>query len=225
MEGRILLRQKRCIDPLAVKLGIGRCREKEAATEKERRKERRHKNRQAVAGEIEPTPGGTIIAQPRDSVAAATVEKSPPQKKQRSPSRGDKEPNTCGEPGLEEFFYLDSTSSRPNRPRLMTHRDRNILKSMPRTITRRGRARRQKWTPDPSEDEGDDGETSEISSTESEPKLDHQPEDPSLALEKSPTQTRDSFDEAMEEARTNTTGPSTNAKEVASASQPSQEEA
>ncbi|KAF3450408.1 hypothetical protein FNV43_RR06489 [Rhamnella rubrinervis] len=79
-------------------------------------------------------------------------------------------------------------------------------------------------TPEPSEDEGDDGETSEISSTESEPKLDHQPEDPSTALEKSPSQTGDSFDEAMEAARTDTQGSSANAKEVASASQPNQEE-
>ncbi|KAF3436951.1 hypothetical protein FNV43_RR19704 [Rhamnella rubrinervis] len=42
--------------------------------------------------------------------------------------------------------------------------------------------------------------------------------------EKSSPHEKDSFDEAMEEARTNTAGPSTNAKEVASASQPSQEE-
>ncbi|KAF3450271.1 hypothetical protein FNV43_RR06351 [Rhamnella rubrinervis] len=81
-------------------------------------------------------------------------------------------------------------------------------------------------TPEPSEDDSDDGEGSEISSGEDEPEPNNEsPEDCTPAPEKSSPHEKDSFDEAMEEARTNTAGPSTNAKEVASASQPSQEEA
>ncbi|KAF3443048.1 hypothetical protein FNV43_RR16969 [Rhamnella rubrinervis] len=78
----------------------------------------------------------------------------------------------------------------------------------------------------PGEDDYDDDEASEISSGEDEPEQNNEsPEDCTPAPEKSSSHEKDSFDEAMEAARTNTTGPSTNDKEVASASQPNQEEA
>ncbi|KAF3432381.1 hypothetical protein FNV43_RR27121 [Rhamnella rubrinervis] len=81
-------------------------------------------------------------------------------------------------------------------------------------------------TPEPSEDDSDDDEASEISSGEDEPEQNNEsPEDCTPALEKSSPHEKDSFDKAMEAARTNTTGPSANAKEVASARQPNQEEA
>ncbi|KAF3455871.1 hypothetical protein FNV43_RR00513 [Rhamnella rubrinervis] len=57
-------------------------------------------------------------------------------------------------------------------------------------------------TPEPSEDEGDDGETSEISSNESESEHVGQPEDPPAVQEGSSSPTRDSFIEAMEATRT-----------------------
>ncbi|KAF3449517.1 hypothetical protein FNV43_RR10246 [Rhamnella rubrinervis] len=280
-------------------------------TEQLAEKERRRKDKKAArkisrsgpSKEHEPTPGGTIIVQPKGLVAAATVERSPPQKKQRRASPPDvvedKEPLAPrANLGLEDSSSIrsDANLAAPIVDCLMTHHDRNILKSMPlddvcqeakqgalkvdnafkkktaaytnaiainKTLeadivqfketavdaNARAEQAEKKWseayqkliekekeleslrldfsrrTPEPNEDEGDDGETSEISSTESEPKLDHQTEDPSTVQEKSSSQTKDSFDEAMEAARTDTPGLSANAKEVASASQPNQEEA
>ncbi|KAF3443104.1 hypothetical protein FNV43_RR17025 [Rhamnella rubrinervis] len=58
---------------------------KRLAEGEEEEKRRSVKNRQVGRRRNEPTQGGTIIAQPRDSVAVATVERSPPQKKRRAP--------------------------------------------------------------------------------------------------------------------------------------------
>ncbi|KAF3454129.1 hypothetical protein FNV43_RR04576 [Rhamnella rubrinervis] len=97
----------------------------------------------------------------------------------------------------------------------------------PKEMILKFKAGQTSWaTPEPSEDDSDDDEASEISSGEDEPEQNNEsPEDCTPAPEKSSPHEKDSFDEAMEVARTNTTGPSTNAKEVASASQPNQEEA
>ncbi|KAF3432433.1 hypothetical protein FNV43_RR27173 [Rhamnella rubrinervis] len=78
-------------------------------------------------------------------------------------------------------------------------------------------------TPEPSEDEGDDGETSEISSNESESEHVGQPEVPPVVQEGSSSPTRDSFIEAMEAARTDIPEPNSNMEEVMSVPQPSQE--
>ncbi|KAF3432428.1 hypothetical protein FNV43_RR27168 [Rhamnella rubrinervis] len=78
-------------------------------------------------------------------------------------------------------------------------------------------------TPEPSEDEGDDGETSEISSNESESEHVGQPEVPPVVQEGSSYPTRDSFIEAMEAARTDIPEPNSNMEEVMSVPQPSQE--
>ncbi|KAF3454143.1 hypothetical protein FNV43_RR04590 [Rhamnella rubrinervis] len=69
-------------------------------------------------------------------------------------------------------------------------------------------------TPEPSEDEGEDEETSEISSNESEPEHVGQQEDPLAVQEGCSSPTRDSFIETMEASRTDTPEPNSNMEEV-----------
>ncbi|KAF3454068.1 hypothetical protein FNV43_RR04515 [Rhamnella rubrinervis] len=82
--------------------------------------------------------GGTIIVQPGDLVATATIERSPPQKKQRraSPSAVAKDKELLAPKanlGLEDSSSIrsDTNLAAPIVDCLMTRHDRNILKSMP----------------------------------------------------------------------------------------------
>ncbi|KAF3443043.1 hypothetical protein FNV43_RR16964 [Rhamnella rubrinervis] len=219
LEGCIRLLYGEPTDPLWASfptIDMGKMKVAPPTAEQLAEKERRRKEKKAArkvselgpSKDSEPTPGGTIIVKPKDLVVAATAKRSPSVVAERD------EWQTRGLvwPQKKKIVYRKGVEDAYLRAQ-----KKMILKF---------KAGQTSWrTPEPSEDEGDDGETSEISSTESEPKLDHQPKDPSTVQEKSPSPTRDSFDEAMEAARTNTPGASSNAKEVASASQPNQKEA
>ncbi|KAF3438738.1 hypothetical protein FNV43_RR21502 [Rhamnella rubrinervis] len=107
----------------------------------------------------------------------------------------------------------------------LSKREAGILDWISHEMILKFKAGQTSWpTPEPSEDEGDDGETSEISSNESEPEHVGQQEDLLAVQEGSSSPTRDSFIEAMEAARTDTQEPNSNMEEVVSVPQPSRED-